>query len=131
MQKFEFEPHQNGMYAVLGGSILNKYTGCLIEEPATLLDINTGTVLKMGEKEYVERYMRKAFDNFRKTGFPENADALALITYDKYKSLTADQICTLMNYLANSLEPERVQEILSASWETMTQELNKLYEIGW
>lgn len=129
MQKFE--PHQNGMYTVLGGSIYNKYTGCLIEEPATLLDINTGTVLKMGEKEYVERYMHKASDNFRKTGFQEDADALRLIAYEKYGALSIDQICTIMNYLPNSLEPERVQELLGMSQETLVGELNKLYEIGW
>ncbi len=122
-------PHMNGSYTTDTGSIINRHTGCIIEEPAILLDTETGTALKAGEAEYVTRYLSKAYDAYKRVG--SNPSYLQIITFDKYKHLTIDQICALLNYLQNHLEEKQVSNLLSMNKNDLIAKLNKLYEIGW
>lgn len=122
------QPHQNGSFTTDTGSIYNRYTNRIIEEPALLMDTDTMTMLKVGEAENVKRYLNKAYVAYKNMG--EDITHLQIIVFDKYKNLSIDQICTMLNYVSNHLEPETVQKLLSLSESNLIDELNSLYEIG-
>lgn len=123
--------HENGAFYVDGGRIISRISNSLIDEPTSLIDGDTGTVLKHGNRDMCENWMRQAANSYIHGGFPENAEALRLIIYEKYGTLSTDQICTFMNYLANSLGKERVDELLSMNETELKTELDQLYKIGW
>lgn len=131
MSEKEFVPHENGTFYTEGGSIISRISGKIIEEPSTLLDISTGTVLKHGETSNTAKWLEKARRAYRDSGFPENANAMHLITYNKYGTLSLDQICTMMNFLPNTLGAERVRELLQMEEEKLKSELTYLYTLGW
>lgn len=122
------QPHQNGSFITDTGSIYNRYTNCIIEEPALLMDTDTMTILKAGNAENVKRYLNKAYAAYKSVGY--DVTHLQIIVFDKYKNLSIDQICTILNYLSNHLEPETVKELLGMSESSLISKLNSLYEIG-
>lgn len=124
----ELQPHQNGSFITDTGSIYNRYSKCIIEEPAVLMDTDTMTMLKVGNAEYVKQYLNKACTAYKNMG--NDITHLQIIVFDKYKNLSIDQICTMINYLSNHLEPKQVQELLSLSESKLIDKLNRLYEIG-
>lgn len=122
------QPHQNGSFTIDTGSIYNRYTNCIIEEPALLMDTDTMTILKVGEAENVKRYLNKAYVAYKSVD--EDVTHLQIIVFNKYKNLSIDQICTILNYLSNHLEPETAKELLGMSESSLISKLNHLYEIG-
>lgn len=98
----DITPHINGSYTTDKGSIINIHTGHIIEEPAILLDTETGTILKIGNSENITQHLnlKKVYNIYEQLGdthMRHPSSYLQIITFGD-KNLTIDQICTLLNY---------------------------------
>ena len=89
------------MLKVLNGSITNEKENFLIDNLAMIVDLDSGAVIKYGDKEMdhmEELYERKQKQNMSLG--PENAlfPSLSLITFDRYEGkLSIEEICTFAN----------------------------------
>lgn len=119
------EKHENGIFTVNCESIINKQDGMIVENPSVIIDTNTGTVLKIGDVSWVKDYYSKLCSIFSKAN-------CILFTFDRYQgSLDADSICTIMNYLMNSLGPNRISKLLEMPMSDLLKEVARLQSIGW
>lgn len=95
-------------FEVVNGSIMNKVTDCLIQEPGVLIMLDTGSPIKIGEYEWCENYFKHLLeklpadlvnDQFQLIKFNVAYPELGFTPEGFY--LTVDEICTLFNYLQN------------------------------
>lgn len=127
----EFKPHENGMHVVECGSIINKSSGNIVENPAVCIDMNTGSMMKVGDMGMVESWYNTAVHRFLQNDMTKDAESLQLIKFEKYEKLSQDEICTMMNYMANSIGEEKMKELLSMDEAALHEKLARLAEIGW
>lgn len=125
-----FQKHENGPFEEIDGSVYCKLTGTILEHPAILVDLETGTVLKNADEDIVKAYFGTFCSEILKIE-PKSVYNYKVIVFDKYRNLSVDEICTLMNYMRNSIGPEKMRELLSMRPEHLKEKLNKLVEIGW
>lgn len=125
-----FQKHENGPFKELDGSVYCELIGTIIEHPAVLVDLETGTVLKNTDEDIVKAYFAAFCSEMLKID-PKSVYNYKVIVFDKYKNLSVDEICTLMNYMRNSIGPEKMRELLSMKPENLKGKLSRLAEIGW
>ena len=114
----EIKQHQHGPCMVQYGSIYDM-EGLMVEKPAVILDISEDPedilhMLGYGSAENI----RKKYDTMREkyiaAGFPKMAETLVIIRFDTLTGFadydrmtdakfTTDEICTLINWLCNSI----------------------------
>lgn len=121
--------HENGPWTVENGLFVNAYGACT-NNPAVCFDISNGCVFKCCDTEIVQNYMAKAIDAYKRAGFTEMAQNITVITFDRYGFLNADSICTLMNYMQNSIDYEKMQKLLAMKEKELNNEIQRLQELG-
>lgn len=129
----ELRPHENGPWSLENGMFINAYVSdACTNDPAVYIDMEDGTLLKSGDASMVKDYAGLHTSELLRNGFSDMAKGLTVIEFDRYPSakLTADEICTLMNYLQNSLGAEKVQALFQMEEEKLKEKLKALYEIG-
>lgn len=134
--------HDKCAYYTQCGSIFSRYNpGFMVDEDVTvLLDIGSGTLLKVGRKEDVEKYHNKMYTEYVQTGYFTMIRDLKLITFHvKYENLgfapegynfDIDEVCTLINYLGNTIGAEKMNWLLGLSLDDLKTEIHRLQEIG-
>lgn len=133
--------HRIGPCHVENGSILSEYNnGLMLDEDTTILvDIETGTLLKYGHKNMVEKYYNKAVKESAKMQI-DLCDTWRLITFyvkhdeldfapDGY-NLDIDEICTIINWLNNNIGGQAMSEFLNSSIEEIRTKIASLQKIG-
>lgn len=121
--------HENGPWTIDNGLFVHTYGTCT-NNPAVCLDISNGCVLKCGDENMVRNYTATAVDAYKRAGLTEEVPNLTVITFDRYGFLNAESICTLMNYMQNSIGAEKMQKLLSMGTEELTNEIQKLQALG-
>lgn len=114
-----FQKHENGPFEEIDGSIYCKLTGRILEHPAILVDLGTGTILKNADESIVKAYFTTFCSEILKIE-PKSVYNYKVIVFDKYKNLSVDEICTLMNYMRNSIGPEKMRELLCMEPDHLT-----------
>ena len=138
----EKKPHENGIYEIRYGDIFNKYTDMPIENPAIIIDMETGAVIKCGSLSKIEKYYENFIERTSKI-MPGEEQNIVLFNfdhitgfehYDKHTNakFTNDEICTLINILNNCLGIERIKRLLyELNEQQLHDELKRLRDIGW
>lgn len=117
--------HENGIFTVDCGSIINKQNGMGITNPSVVIDTDTGTVLKIGDAVWVKDYYNKLCN----VALDINC---TFLTFDRYRgALDVDGICTIMNYMMNSLGQERTCQLIQMPVVDLLKEITRLQLIGW
>lgn len=133
--------HEKGNYYVQYGSIYNRFNhGVMLDEDITIIvDIDTGTLIKIGKKDWVEEYFHDMCTKYANNDFPDMTNSLQLITFHvKYENLgfapegynfDIDEICTIINWFSNSIGP-KMKWFLELSLDAAKTEIKKLQEFG-
>lgn len=133
--------HEGCTYYVSYGSIFNRYNGnIMLDEDITIIvDIEAGTLLKVGKKDWVTDYFHNMCKRYIDSGFSDIAASLKLITFHvKYPELgfepkgynfDIDEICTIINWFGNSIG-ERMKWFLELPLNEAKIEIKKLQEMG-
>ena len=143
----EIRPHTKGIYETSCGSIRNKETGCLVDQPAALVDPETGSVLRIGNEDGVQEdliYYTEIYKALHDSdpGIPDYGKNLTLVRFaSKWEApgvedrsgaeFSKDEVCTMMNYMMDHAGKKRLQELFRYTAEQMHEEMKKLYESGW
>lgn len=138
------ELHRNGPCKVQYGSIYN-LNGYMIERPAVILDITKDpddilTLHRYGPADAIKGTYDTMHDRYVRAGFTEMAENLVMITFDTITGFadydrmtgakfTADEICTLINWLGNTIHVKNFNELL-ASEEAAHAKLEELMSFG-
>ena len=99
-------PHNVYMYC---GSIYDM-DGCIIEDPALLIDRSTGCVHGYGRAESVAAKFEAMSSAYRKNGFEEEADGLLMLDFSGayYRGVTREEVCYVLRraveYTATSFQ---------------------------
>ena len=121
------EKHCLGEYIVSHGSIVNKSSNAIIENPALVIDKATGGVLKRGNKEPVARYFEKLVNKI-----PEYAEDYLLLEFDRFSGLfDTEEICTVLNYLCNCHDAEIFNKVMTMDIAVLKNKISKWTECGW
>lgn len=133
--------HEKCNYYVQYGSIYSHSNpGVMLDEDITIVvDTEVGSLLKIGKKDWVEKYFHDMCNKYVSAGFPEMNDHLQLITFHvKYENLgfapegynfDIDEICTIINWFNNSIG-DKLKWFLGLSLDDAKAHIKKLQEIG-
>jgi hypothetical protein len=110
-------------FKVHDGSVLNEMSGCLIETPAFMYEIDGGTVHKVGDFKMVEKAFKVYYDRLKLVD-EEIADSLRLVNLS---SLDAKRACVVLNYAMNC-HCEKLVELMSLDREEFISRVDKLAE---
>ena len=121
--------HTVGNYYVENGSIVSRSTNTIIDNPACVVDMDTGGVLKVGNIAFIQNYFSETCDKLRVTGM--DASLCLLVQFDKYKAnMDADKVATLLNYMSNTIGPENMKALLSMDKDGLETKIKTLQEFG-
>lgn len=124
--------HENGPWTNQDGLLINQYTGVGVNayEIAVVLDLDTGVVLKHGEESMCTEYLMIQRARMALL-FPEDAQSIILVKFNEHQNLTPDEICTCINYMNNSIGPEKMKQLLQTeSLDELKTKLQKFGELG-
>lgn len=140
----ENELHRNGPCKVQYGSLYD-INGCMIEHPAVILDITKDpddilTLHRYGQADAIKGTYDTMRDRYVRAGFTEMAENLVMITFDTLTGFadydrmtgakfTTDEICTLINWLLNTIHVKSFNELL-VSEEAAHAKLAELMSFG-
>lgn len=121
--------HNIGNLTVINNKITNKMTKATIEHPSMIINIETGTVLKYGDTDWMERYYQEICTKYMKAGL--NAETFVFIKFETYlEKLDIHHICTMMNYMCNSISAKQMKELFAMKEMELKTKLEKLQELG-
>lgn len=128
------ELHSKCSFTTCYGSIKSKHSECLIQYPvAVLVDLEFGTLLKVGEADWVNNYRNTMIEAYKKAGHAEMGNALTVVEFKHPLvdgKLDADEICTMINYLGNSIGEKSMKELLTMDIDNLKNKLKTLQEFG-
>lgn len=142
------KPHQNGPLKTEYGSIYG-FNGNMIENPAIILDIPEETdddseiitLHKYGNAEDMQKIHKTMLAHYINAGFDDMAKSITLIEfntltgcadYDRFSGakFSTDEICTLINYLNNSITIRQFKELFEGEEMHIHERLAKLASFG-
>lgn len=132
--------HEHGLVTTYEGSIVSHDLTKIYDEIAIVIDISTGCFHKVGKPLWLKDYYNTMVAASNRID-PEFSANLIYIEFnpktgcpelDNYlqAKLSKDEICTLINYFANCIGKERMNQILNMDADTLHKELAKLAEFG-
>lgn len=137
--------HENGPCTVMYGSIYG-FNKCMIENPAVIIalpesDDDIVVLYKYGPVDRLSGIYDDMREKYEAAGFKDMADALVLINfntssgladYDKTTGakLTSDEICTLINYMNNSIPLKTYKKLTAFDEAGLHTKIKELTEYG-
>lgn len=144
MTHTENELHRNGPCKMQYGSIYG-FKGNLIENPAVILEIPKEpdeilTLHHYGSAESIREMYNAMHDRYIFAGLIEMTENLVMITFDTLTgfadydrmtgaNFTTDEICTLINWLCNTIYVKNFNELLESE-EIAHAKLRQLMSFG-
>lgn len=126
----EMRPHKYP-FEMCFNSIRNTTTGCLLNDPAMIIMLDTGSPLKIGENDD----MRAAFETIKETGIDIELIRFNLaypelgFTPNGY-NFTPSEICTLLNWLSSfSIGGDRWEQFKNLSLDDMKEQLQAVQKM--
>ena len=128
--------HKLGNFEVIDGTIFSKTTKRGIVQPTVIIDKDTGGILKIGEPTFIHSYWDKKIasipfiaENCVIIEFNAKTNDESLDTYFN-NNLTTDEICTLINYMNNSIGPEKMQQLFNMDQSVLKDKIESLQSVG-
>lgn len=122
--------HDTNFMTVKDGKLCHSTSGKIIEHPAIILDTALGTLLKVGDIEWIRDYYETGCGNLKKIS-KEMAESITLLDFSNLSSnLTVDELCTMINYFNNSIGPDSLKKFFLLTEEETHQKLRSLMEAG-
>ena len=127
--------HERGRLKTWEGMVVsnNKNTEIYMNNPVVILDKDTGTLIKMGDSltSGIKNYYDKMISKYRDSGMISMCDSMVYLEFDRYNGiLNIDDICTLINYMNNSIGAEKMNKLLSLDEGSLKLEVQRLQDIG-
>lgn len=127
--------HERGRLKTWEGMIVsnNKNIEIYMNNPVVILDTDTGTLIKMGDSltSGIRDYYDKMVSTYKDLGMTSMCDSLLYLEFNRYNGvLDIDGICTLINYMSNSIGAEKLNKLLSLDEGSLKLEVQRLQDIG-
>lgn len=127
--------HECGMLKTYEGMIMSNKSGLEIymNNPVVILDTEVGTLIKMGDSltSGIKDYYNTMITALKDSGSSDMADSMLYLEFERYNGvLDIDDICTLINYMNNSIGAEKLNKILSMDEGSLKLEVQRLQDIG-
>lgn len=128
--------HENQFLRVEKGYIVSEDNQLKVKEIALVIDDGTGVVHKIGnaEEDIVYDYYLQMYNALADKGYRDEANELSYVELKDDGVLTIDSICSLVNYMRNSIGRENMREILTKlnenDVEYITQLIDKITGYG-
>ncbi len=113
--------YQHNVYLFCG--YIYDMNGCIIENPALLLDKSTGCVHGYGDAESVNAKFMKVATAYNQNGLKEMADDLLLMDFSNayYKGVSKEEVCYILRraveYTATSFQTELCKHATSPDFQ--------------
>ena len=120
--------HDGCFFTVKDNKIIDADGTVEISHPAIILDAVEGIVLKVGDivqSSYLTDYYKTLC-----TSQPTFAKDFKLVTFNADDILSMDDICSLINYMRNSIGAEECKLILLMSKQSLKDKITKIQEYG-
>lgn len=125
--------HERGFLKVYEGMLLNEEYGVYMNEPCLIIDRETGSLLKMGDEltSNIKKYYDTMISQYFELGIGVDKSDIVFIKLDRYNGvLDIDEICTLINYMYNSIGKERMNALLEMDDSSLKVKIKELQDIG-
>ena len=121
--------HENMNYTVKNNKLYCNSNNKTIENPAILIDRETGTLLKVGDIDFINKYLITASYQYNKLGLTNIAATLMLINFNKFTKIDNDGIATIINYFSNTIGADKINEILSMNEKELIDKIASLQKL--
>ena len=85
------------------------------------------TLLKCGERNMVVEYMKQVHQAMKDAGLETK---VFVIAFKKSKSLSPDDICTIVNYAGNTVPGSKIMSLLYTGRDARREKIAKLQDFG-
>ena len=131
----ESKLHSNGPYYTHDGSIYNPFVPQFVmnENASILIDIETGTLLKVGERKIIEPYYLTMCQKCHKIGYTTMTNALQIITFNVKSEpydFDIDDICTIINWFNNSIGEQMKKFLNNNDQNEIKATIKRLQSLG-
>lgn len=121
--------HDIGPWSVIDGFLSNRYNKYNLIAPYEITAvIDEGCLLKVGHLETTQVYFNRLISSQKKMGIKHIT--LRLIQFTNFTELSADDICTLINYMNNCIGEEKMNTLFNMSKEKLKAKIETLSRIG-
>jgi hypothetical protein len=135
------ELHVNKPWYTVNKAMLNGDNSIILDEDITIIvDTESGTLLKVGQKDWVTKYYNTMLEGYSQMGMEQMCNDLKLVTFNaKYEelgfvpanyNLDIDEICTVINWFSNCISADQMNELLSMSDTEAHDKIKQLQAIG-
>lgn len=101
--------HENGPWSVKDGMLVHVSVNTAVSPCDMALGYEGDTLLKCGERSMVVEYMQRVNQAMTDAGLKTK---VFVIAFKKSKSLSPDDICTIVNYAGNTVPGSKIMSLL-------------------
>ena len=119
--------HENGPWSVRNGMLVHMSVNTSVSPCDMALGYEGDTLLKCGERDMVVKYMKQVHQAMKDAGLKTK---VFVIAFRKSKSLSPDDICTIVNYAGNTVPGSRIMDLLYTGRNVRREKIAKLQDVG-
>ena len=119
--------HENGPWSVRNGMLVHTSVRTSVSPCDMALGYEGDTLLKCGERSMVVEYMKQVHRAMKDAGLKTK---VFVIAFKKSKSLSPDDICTIVNYAGNTVPGSRIMDLLYTGRNVRREKIAKLQDFG-
>ena len=119
--------HENGPWSVRNGMLVHTSVRTSVSPCDMALGYEGDTLLKCGERSMVVEYMKQVHQAMKDAGLETK---VFVIAFKKSKSLSPDDICTIVNYAGNTVPGSKIMSLLYTGRDARREKIAKLQDFG-
>ena len=119
--------HENGPWSVKDGMLVHMSVNTSVSPCDMALGYEGDTLLKCGERSMVVEYMKQVNQAMENAGLKTK---VFVIAFKKSKSLSPDDICTIVNYAGNTVPGSKIMSLLYTCRDARREKIAKLQDFG-
>ena len=119
--------HENGPWSVRNGMLVHVSVNTSVSPCDMALGYEGDTLLKCGERSMVVEYMKQVHQAMKDAGLETK---VFVIAFKKSKSLSPDDICTIVNYAGNTVPGSKIMSLLYTGRDARREKIAKLQDFG-
>lgn len=119
--------HENGPWSVKDGMLVHMSVNTSVSPCDMALGYEGDTLLKCGERDMVVKYMKQVNQAMKDAGLETK---VFVVAFKKSKSLSPDDICTIVNYAGNTVPGSKIMSLLYTGRDARREKIAKLQDFG-
>lgn len=119
--------HENGPWSVKDGMLVHMSVNTSVSPCDMAIGYEGDTLLKCGERNMVVEYMKQVHQAMKDAGLETK---VFVIAFKKSKSLSPDDICTIVNYAGNTVPGSKIMSLLYTGRDARREKIAKLQDFG-